>query len=100
MRAQLRHILNVAGELPNVTVQVIAFGAGAYAAQGFPFTILGFPDANDPDVVYVEGLAGDLYMEKMTEIRRYRFVQDHLRVTALSPERSLELISTIVKEIA
>lgn len=100
MRAQLRHVLDVASKLPNVTVQVIAFGVGAYAAQGFPFTILGFPDANDPDVVYVEGLAGDLYLEKMTEIRRYRSVQDRLRVAALSPERSLDLITTIAKEMA
>jgi hypothetical protein len=99
MRDQLRHIMDVVDEQPNVTVQVLPYGAGAYAGQGFPFTILGFPDPDDPDVVYVEGLSGDLYLEKMAEVRRYRFVQDHLRVAALTPDRSRELMTIISKEM-
>ncbi len=99
MRDQLRHIMNVVDELPNVTVQVLPYGAGAYAGQGFPFTILGFPDADDPDVVYLEELSGDLYLEKMSDVRRYRFIQDHLRVAALSPDRSRNLMATICKEM-
>jgi hypothetical protein len=34
------------------------------------FIILGFPDAPDPDVVYLESQTASLYLEKSPEVER------------------------------
>jgi hypothetical protein len=41
-----------------VNVQVLSFGAGVHPAMDGSFSILGFPEATDPDVVYLENQAG------------------------------------------
>ncbi|MFD5845894.1 Scr1 family TA system antitoxin-like transcriptional regulator [Streptomyces chartreusis] len=41
-------------KLRNVTLQVLPFDAGAYPTAG-SFTVLGFPEQEDPDVVYRVG---------------------------------------------
>lgn len=98
MRGQLEN-LRKAAELPHVTIQVLPFSVGAHAGLGSTFSILGFPDSGDHDVVYIEEAAGSLYIERPSEIRRYRVKLDHLMALALSPEESLEMISTIAEEM-
>lgn len=39
------------------------------------------------DVVYVEGLAGNFYIERTFNIHRYREISEHLREFALNPKR-------------
>src|SRR3989440_726380 len=51
MRRQLDHLAMVA-ELPNVTLQVLPFAAGAHAGMDGSFAILGYEDPADPDVVF------------------------------------------------
>ena len=84
-------------KLGNVTLQVLPFDAGAYV-QG-AFTILGFAEALDPDIVYVEYPTGALYLEEPDEITTYTLVFDHLRAAALSPSRSLALLSDIASAL-
>jgi len=55
------------------------------SAIGTSFTHLGFPDAEDPEVVYLEVLTGSLYVEKPDEVRQYREKLDHLRALVLNP---------------
>lgn len=62
MRAQLRHLAEAA-EHGTTTIQVVPFSAGAHAGTTGPFVLLSFPEP-DPDVVYVETLAGDIYLEQ------------------------------------
>jgi hypothetical protein len=50
------------------------------------------------NVVYVEGLVGNLYLERPADLDRYRRVFDELRSRALSPERSAALIDKIGNE--
>lgn len=78
MRGQLVHLIKAASE-PHVTLQVIPFGAGAHAGMPGSFILLDFPDPAYPDVVYIDSLAGDLFLEKETELRRYRLLFEHLR---------------------
>lgn len=96
MAAQIERILDVAA-LRNVTVQVLPFDAGAYPATG-PFTILGFPEQEDPDVVYREGLTDSVYLESAADVSLYTKAFDHLRALALSPERSASFMRAIPKE--
>jgi hypothetical protein len=48
MRAQLDRLIE-ASHLPNVTMQVLPFTAGAHPAMDGAFVILGFPEPADPD---------------------------------------------------
>jgi transcriptional regulator with XRE-family HTH domain len=90
MREQLVHLAEAA-ELPHVTLQLIPFEAGAHPGMPGPFVVMDF--ANDPNVVYIDSMAGDLFLEEEPEIRRYSAMFEHLRAIALSPTASAELIS-------
>lgn len=92
MAAQLRH-LKEAASMPNVTLQVIPYAAGAHPAMDNMFTILEFDEV--APVVYVEGLMGWLYLERDHEIARYKQVFEHLRNFALDPRDTIELLSKI-----
>jgi transcriptional regulator with XRE-family HTH domain len=86
MRRQLAHLLAEASR-PGVTLQVLPFACGAHAAHGGPFSILEFPERSDPQVVYVESVAGIIYLEKDKEVRARSESFDRLRAAALSPGR-------------
>lgn len=94
MRAQLRHLAEMS-TLGNVTVQVLAYDAGAHPAMHGSFTIMQFPEPVDPDVVYVEAKTGALYLEKPEDVARYSLMFDYLRAQALSPEASRDLMTQL-----
>jgi hypothetical protein len=48
--------------------------------------------------VYVESLAGDLFLESEAEIDRYGLAFDHLRAMALSPRDTRALIATLIDQ--
>ncbi|MBX6765607.1 MAG: helix-turn-helix domain-containing protein [Actinomadura rubrobrunea] len=91
MNAQLRKLATMA-ERPKVTVQVLPYGAGEHAGLDGRFTILSFPDAADPDIAYVEGTMGDVYVESAEETGVHRRRFDRIVEAALSPEDSAHLI--------
>jgi transcriptional regulator with XRE-family HTH domain len=93
MAAQLRHLVEV-GNMPNVTLRAIPFGAGAHPAMDNMFNILEFGDVA-PRVVYVEGLMGWLFIEKERDVARYEQILEHLRKIALDPKETIDLISKI-----
>ena len=91
MRDQLRHLIEAA-EQGTTTLQVIPFSAGAHAGTTGSFVILSFPEAV-PDIVYVETLAGDIYLEQHGDVDRYNIAFDRLLAMAMSPDESLRLIA-------
>jgi transcriptional regulator with XRE-family HTH domain len=94
MKAQLRQLADMS-TMGNVTVQVLAYDAGAHPAMHGSFTIMQFPEPVDPDVVYVEAQTGALYLEKTEDVRRYSLMFDYLRAQALSPEASRDLMAQL-----
>lgn len=98
MRGQLLHVLEMA-KRPNVTVQVITFEAGAHPGMPGPFVHMEFRSELDPELVYVDTLAGDIFLEADDDIRRYKVMFDHLRAAALSPSDSARLITTISEKL-
>jgi transcriptional regulator with XRE-family HTH domain len=98
-RTQLRRLIDVA-ERSNVTLQVLPFTTAAHVQPITPFTILEFPDAADPTVVYLEHLTGSLFLENEEEIRRYTVVFDHLRAEALGTAPSIDLIARVAAELS
>ncbi|OAR25971.1 DNA-binding protein [Streptomyces sp. ERV7] len=96
MRDQLERML-VVSELGNVTLQVLPFTAGTYPATG-AFTILGFPEQEDPDLVYRDGLTDATYLETPHDVGQYTKAFDNLRALASSPSQSTALIRRVMEE--
>ncbi|MCO5968883.1 helix-turn-helix domain-containing protein [Actinoallomurus sp. WRP6H-15] len=97
MRAQLRHLLEVA-ELPNVTVEVMPFSAGGHAAAGGPITLLRFPEDDIPDVVYLEQLTNAVYATKTTDVDYYWHVLNRVVIEAEPPNASVKILQRILRE--
>nr|WP_244515484.1 helix-turn-helix transcriptional regulator [Actinopolyspora xinjiangensis] len=98
MREQLHHIAKLV-ESSDVTVQIMPLEAGEHPATG-AFTILGFPSAEHPEVVYLESQVGGHYLEEAQQVTRYSRVMDHLRAHALDPAESLRVLQTRADERA
>jgi transcriptional regulator with XRE-family HTH domain len=96
MRAQLDKLLEAA-ELPNITVQVLPFSQGAHAGINGPFCIIEFP-GEDPPTVYIDSPAGNLFLDKPHQVRRWAGAFDQLRAEAMSPADSRELIARLSAE--
>ncbi len=97
MREQAAYLLE-ARSLPNVTIQVIPYGAGAHPGMDGSFVILDFPDADDPSIAYIESAAGGLFLEQEAEIRRYILMFEHLRAAASGLDASAALLTAIASE--
>lgn len=93
MGAQLDRLVEVGG-LPNVTIQVMDYKAGAHPAMDSNFNIIEYGNVA-PAVVYVEGLMGWIYLERPQDIIRHKNVFEHLCAKALNPQESMELITAI-----
>ena len=94
MAEQLGHVVSVMAR-PNVNVQVITYDSGAHPGMPGAFVHMEFRDEADPELVYVDTQAGDIFLEAEDDLRRYRTMFDHLRAVALSPARSAELITAV-----
>ena len=90
MSAQLERIMELA-TLRNITVRIISYGAGAHPAPSQMFNIIKF-HAQAPEIVYVEGLVGWLYIEQPKDVARYKRAFDRLCDLALDPDMSADLI--------
>lgn len=94
MRGQLHRLLEIAA-MPNVTLQVMPFAEGAHASMGTSFELLQFPEPGDTAIVYIEDHTSSQYLEAAADIERYTLIFDHLRASALAPERSAEFINQV-----
>jgi hypothetical protein len=98
MRAQLNHVVDLVETRSNITVQVVPFSAGLYAAQSGTFVIMDFDHEDDPGLVHVEpGFAGSLYIEERADVYLHSRLFERLLEVALNPAKSLELLRTAAK---
>jgi transcriptional regulator with XRE-family HTH domain len=97
MRRQLAHLLEMM-ELSNVTVQILPFQSGAHAAEAGAFTVLRFAEPDLPDVVYLEHLAGALYLDKRDDVDVYLQVIERISVDALPPALTAEALTKLIKD--
>jgi transcriptional regulator with XRE-family HTH domain len=94
MRDQLARIVEVAG-FPKVTFQLIPLTIGAHPAIASTFVIIEFDEPMVNDVVYVEGLVGNIYFESTADLERYKRIFSRLRSIAMTPEDSIALVTRI-----
>ena len=95
--AQIERLMDAVSE-PNVTLQVMPFRYGGHAAEGGAFMLMRFPEADLPDMVYMEYLTGALYLDKPDEVERYAAVMERLSVAGTSPDRTREILASMLKE--
>jgi transcriptional regulator with XRE-family HTH domain len=94
MRNQLEHLL-VEAESPHVTLQVLPFAVGAPPAAE-SFTLLTFDKA--PPSVYADTGIGGQTDDSPATVARLSAKYDLLRATAASPDESLAMIRTAMRE--
>src|SRR5262249_33619105 len=90
MRGQLGRLLELS-ERSNITIKVLPFAAGVspYLSS---FVILGFPDPEDTDVVYLERALDQVVIEDPRQMDTYHVAFERLWGKALTPARSLAVI--------
>ena len=95
MAAQIDKVL-AAVTRGKVIVQIIPFDAGAYVAADGYFVLLEFAEGSDLwPVVFIEGLAGNQYLDRKVDIARIRETIDYLRARALSSADSVKLMTKV-----
>lgn len=97
MHEQLACLIEVSRS-NKVVLQVLTYAAGAHPAMDGAFEILRFPEAADPDVVYLQYRRGSIYLEDSSDVEAYAELFDHLRARALGPDESRALIARLADE--
>jgi transcriptional regulator with XRE-family HTH domain len=93
MRDQARRLVEVA-TLPNVTVQVLPFSAGAHPGMTGPFTTLRFAERS-MNVVFIELRGGAVYQERPVDVDRHEAIFERLSDLALSEDDTTSLLNEI-----
>lgn len=91
MAAQLRQIDELV-DLPNVTFRVVPFDAGLLRAHVGHFVLLEIPAASGSDVAYVEGHAGEAFLDSPSDVDLYKDVFSDALEHALPPADSRLLV--------
>jgi transcriptional regulator with XRE-family HTH domain len=93
MREQLATLAQAAGDSGSITVQVLAFEAGAHAAAADgSLALLEFDGALGLGLVHLGGIGGGVCLEGNDDLNAYAAAFDNLRAFALSPAQSALLL--------
>jgi transcriptional regulator with XRE-family HTH domain len=98
MKAQLNHLVDAA-HLPTVCLQVLPHTSRAHPGMRGGFTLLRFAEEEDPDLLYVDQVAGSVQAEEVEQVREAKLVFDRLRSEALSPSESAAFIERIAGQL-
>lgn len=93
MRAQLQRLADLS-TLPNVTIRILPFAIN-HGLTMDTFSILQFGKEYETalhDVVSIEGISNEFYVEGDTETHTFQLAFEHLTEESLSPAESRELI--------
>lgn len=93
MRTQIRRIAQMT-KLPNITVQVLPFAAGAHSGMRGPFTALRFPE-EPMNTVYLELYGAALYQEAPAEVKKYTDRFEQLARQSLDAKGTAQLLDQI-----
>jgi len=95
MQDQLKTLV-AASELPNVTIRVVPFAAGALPVPTNKFIILSFD--GPPDLVFLESLTGQLVLERESDLAAYHDAYTTLQGLALPADDSYETLLSFLRE--
>jgi transcriptional regulator with XRE-family HTH domain len=92
IRALFDHLVMMA-ELPTVTLHVLPQRSCSPNALDGGFTLLGFPEPEEPGLLYHEYVTGALHIEDEKEVQEAGLVFDSLRGEALNPADLVALMA-------
>ncbi|MGY6018483.1 helix-turn-helix domain-containing protein [Streptomyces spinosirectus] len=95
MTEQLEYVARLTRERTAV-VQVLPYGAGAYAVMTGDLKLMEFEDA--PPTAYTEAVYSGHLLDDPAVVKRAHGAYDQLRAAALSPEASLALIDSAAED--
>jgi len=100
MRPQFARLASLAGgaESPSLSLQVLPFAAGAYAAGVGSMAILRFSDTPGLGVIHLAALSGGVSLEDRDDLARYVRAFAQLRAAALSPAASARLLGDMARD--
>ncbi|NGO10307.1 helix-turn-helix domain-containing protein [Streptomyces sp. HC44] len=99
MRAQVDHLIAL-NALPHVTVQIMPFRNGPHPAmRAGAFHLFRFKARELPDIVYLSGLVGAVYLDKDEDVLVYREALDRLGAQSAPAGRTEALLGAIRKEL-
>ncbi|GAA3936190.1 helix-turn-helix transcriptional regulator [Actinomadura viridis] len=94
MRAQLQH-LHAMSELPNVSLRVLPFSAGAHPGVDGYFQVISLKDR---DIAFAGAQKGGRLIEDPSEVRELAFIFDRIGAKAASESDSRALIKRWLEE--
>lgn len=102
MRAQLERLIELA-DLPNLTLQIVPFSAGAHPALLGSFSILEFPgdddDPPDTKTVYLENIFSQVLLEDQKQVKVYEMAFQRLIAKALPVADTIALIAARARDL-
>ncbi|MEU3986632.1 helix-turn-helix transcriptional regulator [Streptomyces sp. NPDC026672] len=99
MRAQIDHLIEV-NRLPQVTLQIMPFANGPHPAmRAGAYHLFRFRARELPDIVYLNGLVGAVYLDKNDDVVVYREALDRLGAQAAPARKTEDLLGAIRKEL-
>ncbi|MGW0707199.1 helix-turn-helix domain-containing protein [Streptomyces sp. NPDC002643] len=99
MRAQIDHLIEV-NRLPQVTLQLMPFQNGPHPAmRAGAFHLFRFKAPELPDIVYLNGLVGAVYLDKTDDVVVYREALDRLGAQSAPARKTEAVLGAIRKEL-
>ena len=102
MADQRRHLADMSTR-DNVSIRVLPFAAGfPDGASMPPYVILSFGQDQggaevEPPVVFLEGVVGDMYLEKLDDVQHYYGRHESIEAAALDETASRSLLRRVAK---
>jgi transcriptional regulator with XRE-family HTH domain len=98
LKSQLRRLLEIS-ELPYVDVRIVPYSGGLLPSGNNKFIILTFSQTSLPSLVYIEGLTGDLYIDRPDDVQVYETAFAALRAMAASEDQTRAMIAARMTEL-
>lgn len=98
MRDQLARLIHLVETVDHIKIQVLPLDVGLHPGTAGAFTILDFANPLDKSIAYIETRTDGLYLEEGEEVQIHRDAWDDIRVMALHPDASAELMGRIIKK--
>jgi transcriptional regulator with XRE-family HTH domain len=99
MRAQIDHLIEVQ-RLPHVSLQIMPFANGPHPAmRAGAFQLFRFRAPELPDVVYLNGLVGAVYLDKGDDVVVYREALDRVGAQATPTKWTEAVLDRIRKDL-
>ncbi|MGC0372884.1 helix-turn-helix domain-containing protein [Streptomyces sp. SAI-229] len=99
MRAQIGHLIEL-HRLPQVTLQIMPFAGGPHPAmRAGSFQLFRFRARELPDIVYLDGLIGAVYLDKGEDVVVYREALDRTGAQATPVTGTEAVLDRIRKDL-